>query len=180
MMDVLAELTQFCGADGFSVRGAAIPASPLAADRTYGLDPAVDRERYARIPGGYRLRGFYPDPMDNPGTKPGRSADIVGPLGIQPVVSNYTEAQRASAITAMLERYASADEVLYDGPNGRLERHGPLHVMVRNCRNCGQNYTRWRFASQRRKWGWSCSAECQRDAKRRADRERIRAKRGKD
>lgn len=178
----MADMVSFCGADGFSVRGIPVPAEPLAVDRRYGLEPAVDRERYERLP-GMRLRGTTPDPLDEPGAKPGRGADILyrdadGKPVVFPVRSNFTDEQRKEATDAMLRRYlAEPGVILYDGPNGRLERRGRLHVMYRTCRSCGEEFMKWRFATQRAKWGWVCSPECQKAHKRRADRERMRRKR---
>jgi len=230
----LSDMAAFCGSDGFSVRGIPVPAEPLAADRKYGLEPAVDRETYERLP-GVRLRGTTPDPLDEPGARPGRGSDILyrdadGEPVVFPVVSNFTEEQRKEATDAMLRRYLTEPGViLYDGPNGRLkavpqsdralmrvrsgdqrdpvyaglpcrrisgdpsvkraqvrrlriagqplERRGRLHVMYRTCRGCGESFMKYRFATQRAKWGWVCSPECQKERKRRADRERMRRRR---
>lgn len=172
----LGDMISFCGADGFSVRGIPVPAEPLAADRKYGLEPAVDRERYTRTP-GVRLRGTTPDPLDH-GAKPGRGADILYEGKVFPVVSNFTDEQRREAYDRLLaEALALPGVVLYDGPNGRLARHGNKHVMTRVCRSCGTEYSKWRYATQTGKWGWNCSEECRKEYKRRADRERMRRKR---
>lgn len=173
----LSDMAAFCGSDGFSVRGVPVPAEPLAADRKYGLEPAIDRARYTRLP-GVRLRGTTPDPLDEPGAKPGRCSDILyrdasgNPVAF-PVVSNFSEEQRREATDAMLRRYlAEPGVILYDGPNGRLERRGRLHVMYRTCRGCGEEFMKWRFSWQSQKWGWHCSSECRAEAKRRYNRER--------
>jgi len=178
----LSDMIDFCGSDGFSVRGVPVPAEPLAADRKYGLEPAVDRERYTRLP-GVRLRGATPDPLDEPGARPGRCSDILyrdadGKPVVFPVRSNYTPEQAAEAYARVLsEALRLPGVVLYDGPNGRLTRHGNKHVMTRVCRSCGSEFRKWRYITQTGKWGWNCSEDCRREYKRRADRERMRRKR---
>lgn len=172
----LSEMISFCGADGFSVRGIPVTAAPLANDRKYGLEPTVDRERYARLP-GVRLRGTTPDPLDH-GGKPGQSSDILYEGKAFPVRSNFTDEQRREAHARVLAKaLALPGEVLYEGPNGLLKLHGNKHVMTRVCRSCGAEYSKWRYATQTGKWGWNCSPECQKEYKRRADRERMRRKR---
>lgn len=163
-------------AEGFSVTGARIPAKPTARDRKFGLEPLVDREVFARTP-GYRLRGTTPDPLDH-GAAPGRGADILWEGRAFKVVSNFTPEESARAYAELLRAALELPGVtLHEGANGTLRAHGNKIVMYRTCKSCGQDYVRWRYVGQRRQWGINCSADCAEDAKRRADRERMRAKR---
>lgn len=171
-----AALNAHCGADGYSVHAAPIPARPSTLDKRFGLEPEIDRERHVRLP-GTRLRGTTQDPLDN-GAKPGRNADILFEGRSFAVTSNLTEEQRQKATDAMLRRHlADPGELLYEGPKGRLERRGRLHVMHRECKHCGKPFMRWRLFYQKRRWGWLCSESCRAEAKRTADRERMRARR---
>lgn len=163
-------------AEGFSVTGARIVAKPNAQDRKFGLEPTIERETLARTP-GYRLRGTTPDPLDD-GASAGRGADILWNGRVFAVVSNMTPEQSARAYAELLESALVLPGItLHEGANGTLRRHGNKELMFRTCRSCGQDYVKWRYVGQSRKWGFNCSDECARDYKRRADRERIRAKR---
>lgn len=163
-------------AEGFSVTGARIAARPNAQDRRFGLEPVVDRESYARTP-GYRLRGTTPDPLDD-GASAGRGADILYEGRVFAVVSNMDPEQSARAYAELLESALALPGItLHESANGTLRQHGNKMIMFRVCKNCGQDFVKWHYAGQRRKWGLNCSDECAREHKRRADRERMRAKR---
>ncbi|MFG2739158.1 hypothetical protein ACGFY0_03680 [Streptomyces chartreusis] len=125
----------------------------------------------------FRLRGTTPDPLDA-GAKPGRDSDILFEGRVFPVVSNFTveESQRASL--AVLARWeATPGRTLRDGSAGRLVKHGPIKVMHRCCRQCGEPFKQWRFATQRRRWSTFCCADHRTAHKRVADRERQRKRR---
>ncbi|MFE9765076.1 hypothetical protein ACFYPC_11170 [Streptomyces sp. NPDC005808] len=160
----------------FSVTAVRLPARPTLADKRYGLDPLVDRERYGRLP-GYRLRGTTPDPLDF-GASPGRGADILYEGRTFPVVSSFTLEQSQAATGAMVARFMAAPGVpLHDGSAGRLVRHGRIVVMHRRCRQCGEAFTSWRFLGQRRRWPTFCSADHRTAYKRVQDRQRQRERR---
>ncbi|MGW3821717.1 hypothetical protein ACWEAF_05260 [Streptomyces sp. NPDC005071] len=163
---------------GFSVTAARIPARPTAADQRYGLEPEVDRERFARLP-GYRLRGTAPDPLDV-GATPGRGADILFEGRVFPVVSSLSLEESQAATGAMVARcMAVPGETLHEDAQGRLVRHGRIVVMHRNCRHCGAEFTSWRFLGQRRRWATFCSADHRAVFKRVQDRQRQRERRGR-
>ncbi|MGW7712697.1 hypothetical protein ACWGKK_00075 [Streptomyces chartreusis] len=125
----------------------------------------------------FRLRGTTPDPLDA-GAKPGRDSDILFEGRVFPVISNFTveESQRASL--AVLARWeATPGSVQRESPAERLVKHGPIKVMHRVCRQCGEPFKQWRFTTQRRRWKSFCCAEHQFAFKRVADRERQRERR---
>lgn len=161
---------------GFSVTAERIPARPTAADLRYGLEPEVDRERYGRLP-GYRLRGTAPDPLDF-GTVAGRGADILFEGRVFPVVSSLSLEESQAATGAMVARCMAVPAVpLHEDARGRLVRHGRIVVMHRCCRQCGAEFTSWRFTGQRRRWGTFCSADHRAAHKRVQDRQRQRERR---
>jgi hypothetical protein len=158
------------------VTAARLPARPTATDKRFGLDPLVDRERYARLP-GYRLRGTTPDPLDF-GASPGRAADILFEGRVFPVVSSFTLEESQAATGAMLARFMALPGVpLHEDERGRLVRHGRIAVMHRRCRHCGAAFWAWRFVGQRRRWATFCSADHRVAYKRVQDRERQRGRR---
>lgn len=161
---------------GFSVTSERIPARPTAADTRYGLEPEVDRERFARLP-GYRLRGTTPDPLDF-GSAAGRGADMLHDGRVFPVVSSFTLEESQAATGAMVARFMAVPAVpLHEDERGRLVRHGRIVVMHRTCRHCSVEFASWRFLGQRRRWPTFCSADHRAAHKRVQDRERQRDRR---
>lgn len=127
----------------------------------------------------FRLRGTALDPLDTPSALPGRQSDILWNGEAFPVVSNYTLEESQRATGAMVARYeAIPGRVLRESPEwGCLVLHGPIKVLHRVCRHCGEPFKSWRFATQRRRWATFCSADHRQAFKRVTDRQRIRKKR---
>jgi hypothetical protein len=177
----LDDMADHFGADGFTVRGALLPSQRRSRkDRKWDLEPEVGSEQYARLP-GHRMRGTTPDPLDDPTfTKRGRQADILYNGAAFPCTSNFTTEQSKAAHAAVKARAVAGKAggtELYDGEKGTLTRVDAQQVMTRVCKHCAAEFDQVIGATQKKRWAWFCTDECRAADKRRADRERLRAKR---